>query len=160
LFITFQKFNFLKNNKGFFRQYDDWQLCFVQDLEVLNFQSSHKPNLLIQFCFARINFANFHTTANLNLAFFRWCDVVSLTHSPCMKYRYCYRFVVYPPFIRQTNKISAIYPPTLSLYLVPFFSPTFSNIFCSVKNSKSREAVLSEVSPLGCRANLSRGEKK
>lgn len=65
-----------------------------------------------------------------------------------LSHRCCYRFVVYPPFIRQTNKISAIYPPTLSLYLVPFFSPTFLNIFSSVKDSKSREAVLSEVSQM------------
>jgi hypothetical protein len=42
--------------------------------------------------------------------------------------------------------ISAIYPPNFSLYVVPFFSPSFTKTFSSIRLSKSLNAVLSEVS--------------
>ena len=54
--------------------------------------------------------------------------------------------VRYPPYIRQIFIISAIYPPVFNLYDVPFFSPSFTKIFNSVRFSKSLNAVLSEVS--------------
>jgi len=71
------------------------QLCFVRVFKVLIFQSFHKPNLLIRFYFVRIIFTNFYTIANLNLAFFRWSNAVSFTHSPRMKYRCCYGLGLY-----------------------------------------------------------------
>ena len=54
--------------------------------------------------------------------------------------------VIFPPKHAFIRHLSANCQTRISLYFVPFFSPTFSNTPISVKNSKSRVAVLSEVS--------------
>ena len=55
---------------------------------------------------------------------------------------------IFPPNLCFIRQITAIYLARISLYFVPFFSPNFSKTPASTRNSKSRVAVLSEVSQI------------